>query len=111
MRTSTFAIQLSAAVFGLAALSFAQTPAQNACENLKSLSIPGVDFTAVETVAAGLYQPPARAGRGAGGPRCASLADAPAHCRVAATLRPSSTPTSKWNSGCRWKIGMASLRW
>jgi feruloyl esterase len=98
MRTSMFVIQLSAGLCGLAALTFAQTP----CENLKSLSIPGVEFTAVETVAAGAYQPPARAGLGAGGPaalnnpgpggaRAAAPPQMlPAHCRVAATLRPSS---------------------
>ena len=60
MRTSTFVIQLSATLCGAAALTFAQTP----CQNLKSLSIQGVEFTAVETVAAGPYQPPAGAGRG-----------------------------------------------
>ena len=67
MRTSTFVIRLSASLCGFAALAFAQTPA-TPCENLKSLTITGLEFSAVETVAAGPYQPPAGAGRGAGGP-------------------------------------------
>ena len=105
MRTSTFLIRLSATLCGAAALAFAQTPTPTPCENLKSLSIPGVEFTAVETVAAGLYQPPAGAGRGAGGPAPAAQM-LPAHCRVAATLRPSTDsdikmelwlPVENWN--------------
>jgi feruloyl esterase len=108
MRTSTFVIQLFAALCGTAALTFAQTP----CENLKSLSTPGTEFTAVETVAAGPYQPPAGAGRGAGGPVAPAGGPAvqprilPAHCRIAAILRPSTDsdikmelwmPTENWN--------------
>src|ERR1700722_9209805 len=107
MRTSTFVIQLSATLCGAAALTFAQTP----CQNLKSLTIPGVEFSAVETVAAGPYQPPAGAGRGAGGPvapagRPIQPQMLPAHCRVAATLRPSTDsdikmelwlPAENWN--------------
>src|SRR3984885_9350761 len=107
MRTSTFVIQLSATLCGAAALTFAQTP----CQNLKSLSIQGVEFTAVETVPAGPYQPPAGAGRGAGGPvvpagRVIQPQMLPAHCRVAATLRPSTDsdikmelwlPVENWN--------------
>ncbi len=102
MRTSTFVIQLSATLCGLATLAFAQTP----CENLKSLSVPGVEFTAVETVAAGVYQPPARAGLGAGGPAAPATQMLPAHCRVAATLKPSTDsdikmelwlPVENWN--------------
>ena len=114
MKTSTSAIQLFLSLCSVAALAFAQTP----CENLKSLSIPGVEFTAVETVAAGAYQPPAGAGRGAGGPAAlnnpapagarpaAPPQMLPAHCRVAATLRPSSDsdikmelwlPVENWN--------------
>src|SRR5580692_4649650 len=100
MRTSTFVVQLSAAL--LAAPMFAS--AQSACDNLKSFSLPGVEFTAVETVAAGPYTAPAGAGRGAGGPAALNNGPAlqpgarpatppqmlPAHCRVAATLQPSS---------------------
>jgi feruloyl esterase len=117
MRTSTFVIQLSAALCGVAALSFAQTgtgtAAPTPCENLKSLSIPATEFTAVETVAAGPYQPPAGAGRGAGGPAgpagggpAVQPRMLPAHCRVAAILRPSTDsdikmelwmPTENWN--------------
>jgi feruloyl esterase len=116
MRTSTFALSLSALLFGAAGFSYAQS----ACDHLKSLSIPGVEFTAVETVAAGLYTPPTGAGRGAGGPAALNNAPAPgqparpaptpqmlpAHCRVAATLRPSADsdikmelwmPVENWN--------------
>ena len=117
MRTSTFVLPLSA-LCGVAALAFAQTP----CENLKSLSIPGVEFTAVETVAAGPYQPRPRWTRRRGPaalerrrPRKPRDNQAlapippqmlPAHCRVAATLRPSSDsdikmevwlPVENWN--------------
>jgi len=100
MRTSPFLVPAFAAF--MAAAAFAQTP----CENLKSLSIPGVEFTSVEVVAAGPYQPPARAGLGAGGP--ASLRQPqmlPAHCRVAATLRPSSDSDIKmelWMPAADW---------
>ncbi len=107
MRSSTLLMQLSAALCGMAGLAFAQS----ACENLKSLSIPGVEFTAVETVAAGPYLPPPRAGLGAGGPapqagRPVQPQMLPAHCRVAATLKPSSDsdikmelwmPAENWN--------------
>ncbi len=114
MRISTFPDPAYPPVCAGMATLFAQTP----CENLKSLSIPGVEFTAVETVAAGAYQPPAGAGRGAGGPaalnnpRPAGARPAappqmlPAHCRVAVTLRPSADsdikmelwlPVENWN--------------
>src|SRR5580700_625903 len=98
MRTSAFVIPVSALC---CVAAFAQTP----CQNLKSLSLPGVEFTAVETVAAGPYQPPAGAGRGAGGPAIPPRV-LPAHCRVAATLRPSTDsdikmelwmPAENWN--------------
>ncbi|HEX5226600.1 MAG TPA: tannase/feruloyl esterase family alpha/beta hydrolase [Bryobacteraceae bacterium] len=118
MRTSTFA--LSAIFLGTASFAFGQNPTLATCEKLKALSIPGVELTAVETVAAGLYTPPAGAGRGAGGPAALNNGPAvqpgarpaappqmlPAHCRVAATLRPSTDsdikmelwmPVDNWN--------------
>lgn len=78
------------ALCGAASLGFAQT----ACEQLKSVSVPGATFTAIETVAAGPYLPPAGAGRGAGGPAATGRGPAqsvmlPAHYHVAATLKPS----------------------
>ena len=106
MRTSTFLIQFSATLCGMAALTFAQSP----CENLKSLSIPGVEFSAVETVAAGPISLRQRR-PGSGGASSASRTPRspqmlPTHCRVAATLRPSSDsdikmelwlPAENWN--------------
>jgi feruloyl esterase len=108
MRTSTFLARLSAALCGAASLVLAQTP----CDQLKSLSLPDTTFTAVESVAAGPYRPPAGAGRGAGGPAQpngrggAQPLMLPAHCRVAAILKPSADseikmeawlPTENWN--------------
>jgi feruloyl esterase len=108
MRTSTFLARLSVALCGAASLALAQTP----CDQLKSLSLPDTTFTAVESVAAGPYRPPAGAGRGAGGPAPATGRGGaqplmlPAHCRVAATLKPSADseikmeawlPTENWN--------------
>jgi feruloyl esterase len=99
---------LAAAFCGAAALAFAETP----CDHLKSLSLPDTTLTAVEDVAAAPYQAPAGAGRGAGGPVAptgrgpAPPQMLPAHCRVAATLRPSSDsdikmelwmPADNWN--------------
>jgi feruloyl esterase len=108
MRTSTFLARLSAALCGAASLALAQTP----CDQLKSLSLPDTTFTAVESVAAGPYRPPPGAGRGAGGPAPATGRGGPqplmlpAHCRVAAILKPSADseikmeawlPTENWN--------------
>ena len=42
------------ATLAFASAAFAQTP----CENLKSLNLPNVTFTKVESVAAGPFQPP-----------------------------------------------------
>jgi feruloyl esterase len=91
MKTPTScAVRLSIALAGAAGLAFAQTP----CEHLKSVSLPDTTFTAVEAVGAGPYQAPAGAGRGAGAPVTgrggAQSVTLPAHCRVAATLKPSS---------------------
>ncbi len=84
--------------------AFGQTP----CERLKSVSLTGVTFTVVESVAAGPYEPPSTAGRaadkqGKGRPAPQIL---PAFCRIAATLKPSSDsdikmevwmPIENWN--------------
>src|ERR1700688_2985661 len=84
----------SLAVVLLAA--FAQQPA---CEGLKSLTFPNTTITAAEFVPEGQPQP-ARGGRGG------QAAAVPAHCRVAATLTPSSDshiemelwlPAENWN--------------
>src|SRR5688572_305320 len=70
---------------------------QTPCEALKSLSLPGVAITATELIPAGSPQ-----ARGRGGP----AVPLPAHCRVAATLQPSSDshvemelwmPAENWN--------------
>src|SRR5690242_15083458 len=107
MKTATFL----AVLCGAASLGLAQN-----CEQLKSLSLPGTTFTAVEVVPAGPYVAPAGAGRGAGGnvPQATGRGGRggpapqilPAHCRVAATLKPSSDseikmelwmPVESWN--------------
>ena len=78
MNLRFFSLTLAA---GFATVSFAQKP----CEQLRSLTLPNVTITAAESVAAGA---------------------APAHCRVAAVLTPSSDshiemetwlPVSGWN--------------
>ncbi|HTC32948.1 MAG TPA: hypothetical protein VK724_06235 [Bryobacteraceae bacterium] len=58
MRTLLFVTPFAALC---ATLAYAGTAAENQCQNLKSLSLPGVEFTAVEIVAAGPYQAPAGA--------------------------------------------------
>src|SRR5713226_2940147 len=89
------AFVLSGALFA----AFAETP----CDRLKSLSLPDTTITAAESVAAGPYQPPAPAAAGAAQPSAVML---PAHCRVAAVLKPSSDsniemevwlPAAEWN--------------
>jgi feruloyl esterase len=86
-----------------AAVMFGATPAGAAtCESLTGLSLPNTTITLAQTVSAGTFTPP---GSTAGQPN-PSLADLPAFCRVAATLRPSSDsdikievwlPTANWN--------------
>jgi feruloyl esterase len=94
MQSSLLSAKWFGGLFVAAGLASAQTP----CDRLKSLSLPDTTLTAVEAVAAGPYTPPAGAGRGAGGPAPTPAAGGrggaqplmlPAHCRVAATLRPS----------------------
>ena len=102
-------------LFGAAFPAFGQTT----CENIKSLNLPGVTFTTVESVPAGPFraaqpavalQAPARGGRGAapvaGGRGAAPPLMLPAYCRVAMVLAPSSDshiemelwlPAAEWN--------------
>ena len=100
MNRLTFVTRLCAAMCGVVSLGLAETP----CDHLKTLALPEATFTAVEVVAAGPYQPPARAGLGAGAAIRPQIL--PAHCRVAATLRPSADsdikmelwlPVENWN--------------
>src|ERR1019366_1244509 len=83
---------------GAVSAAFGQTP----CENLKSLTLPNVTFTTVESVAAGPFRPapppsrgpaPAAAGRGGapaqGGRGAAPPLMLPAYCRAAIVLTPS----------------------
>ena len=79
-----------------AAAAFFEQPQ---CDALKTISLPHLTISAVESVAAGAVAP----GRGGRGGPAAPL---PAHCRVAATLTPSSDshiemelwlPTENWN--------------
>ena len=81
----------------LGALMLATTLAATPCENLKSLALPDVVITAAEVVAPG----PFTAGRGQAQPVIL-----PAHCRIAAVLKPSADshiemelwlPTGNWN--------------
>jgi len=69
------------------------------CEDLAKLKLPDATITAAASVAAGQFVPP-------GGQNEKPMADLPAFCRVAATLRPSSDsdikievwmPASGWN--------------
>lgn len=83
---------------GALAAAFGQTP----CGNLKSLTLPNVTFTTVESVAAGPFRPPqgpaaaqaaaagAPVGRGGAGRGAAPPLMLPAYCRVAMVLTPSS---------------------
>ena len=84
-------------MIGILALMTTALLQQAPCDALKSLSLPGVAITATELIPAGAPQ-----ARGRGGP----AAPLPAHCRVAATLRPSSDshiemelwmPAENWN--------------
>jgi feruloyl esterase len=104
---------------GALSVAFGQTP----CENLKSLALPNVTFTAVESVAAGPFRPApppgrgpapaaaAAAGRGGGPPAQGGRGAAPplmlpAYCRAAMVLTPSADshiemelwlPAADWN--------------
>ena len=73
MMRTVLAFAFSGALFSV----FGQTP----CENLKSLTLPNVTFTTVESVPAGPFRPPQPPGRGncgsrAGRPRRGPTSDA-----------------------------------
>ncbi len=83
-------------ISSLAVVLLAAVAQQISCEGLKSFSLPHTTITSAEYVAAGAQ----RTGRGAQG------APLPAHCRVAATLKPSADsniemelwlPAENWN--------------
>jgi feruloyl esterase len=94
--------------FAFAVLTFAlstppSTEAQGGCEQLKALSLPDTQITLAETVPAGPFAQP-------GAPNQANASQTPlilpAHCRVAALLKPSSDsvikievwlPLTDWN--------------
>src|ERR1700685_2740004 len=94
-------IRIATLFSGALSVAFGQTP----CENLKSLTLPNVTFTTVESVAAGPFRPPtgpaaaqaaaagAPVGRGGGAPAggrgAAPPLMLPAYCRVAMVLTPS----------------------
>jgi len=71
------------------------------CDSLKSLMLPDTTIDSVQFVAAGTFaQPGARGGRGAN-----AMADLPAFCRVAATLKPSPDSDIKievWMPAAGW---------
>ncbi len=91
------------------AIVFSPTRAAGApCESLAALTLPDTTITSAQTVAVGAFTPPG----GLGFPEAvmarfrASVADLPAFCRGAATLRPTSDsdikievwmPSSGWN--------------
>jgi feruloyl esterase len=78
---------LSAAVV-LLALAWPSRLDAASCESLASLALPQTAITAAETVDAGAFTPPGQAVPAAGRPRIFTVA--PAFCRVAATLTPTS---------------------
>jgi feruloyl esterase len=104
-------VLMTAAVLAVAAPAMAATP----CADLKSLKLANATITSTELVPAGPFVQPGRAGgpppaapaagRGGGAPAAPALM-LPAHCRVAATLTPSSDsdikvevwlPATTWN--------------
>jgi feruloyl esterase len=119
MNHSNMICNMTALAFsGALSAAFGQTP----CENLKSLTLPNVSFTTVESVPAGLFRPPQPAGRGpapAGAPAVqagrggapggrggAPPIMLPAYCRAAMVLTPSADshiemelwlPAADWN--------------
>src|SRR5688572_32224596 len=84
-------------MIGILAVMTSALLQQPSCEALKSISLPNATITAAESVPANAQRP---AGRGA------QAAPLPAHCRVAATLKPSADsqidmelwmPAENWN--------------
>ena len=90
-----------------AALGMATVVSGATCESLSSLKLADTTITAVESVAAGAFTPPAPpAGRGRGARGGGnSYADLPAFCRVTATVKPSS------DSDIRIEVWMPATGW
>ena len=93
-------ISISCAAILAWVMSLPGLAASTPCEGLSSLTLPNATITTVQTVAAGAFIPPSRAGDSEGFKRL------PSFCRIAATLRPSNDsdikievwlPVSGWN--------------
>ncbi len=92
-------------VFAFGLYSVSPVFGETACERLKSLSLPNTTIAAADAVPAGPFRPPA--GGPAGPPQQQPPAIVlPAHCRVAAVLKPSNDssigvevwlPSDGWN--------------
>ena len=82
------------------ALTIGATATAATCESLSALSLPHTAITMAQTVAAGIFTPPARGG-GPGQP----LTDVPAFCRVQATL----TPTT--DSNIKMELWLPATGW
>ena len=89
--------KLTGGLLVLSLSAWAQTP----CDQIKSLAFPDTVITSAEIVAAGAYKPPSAQP----GPEQPAL-NLPAHCRIAAVLKPSSDseigievwmPATAWN--------------
>src|ERR1700683_3172532 len=70
----------------LVALSSVEPLAAASCESLASLALPNTTITLAQSVAPGDFTPPAASARDLGAP--GDWEQAPAFCRVAATIRP-----------------------
>src|SRR5690242_3361026 len=99
MRRSAFA--LASFIFALWTAPF--TEAQGRCEQLKSLSLPDTEIKLAETVLAGPFVQPGVTNQANASQTPLIL---PAHCRIAAVLKPSSDsaikieiwlPLTDWN--------------
>ena len=102
-------------VLGSATVFCGPAEAASSCEDLKKLMLPNVEVTAATLVQPGTFTPPPTAplqmpgppppGAGQGPPpgqnpaQMAVYKTLPAFCRVAATLRPISSPSLAFSSG------------
>jgi feruloyl esterase len=87
-------------ITGLALAALTLFAQQTTCDSLKTLSVANIQITAAELIPAGPYRAQGRGGQQTTGPQL------PAHCRVAAVLKPSPDshiemelwlPTENWN--------------